>query len=61
MQIIFLKDHLAHKQGDLIETGDESGNYLIRVGVAKLYEPEPEKKEAKTKREKKEIIKPGAE
>ncbi len=60
MQITFLKNHLAYKQGDSIEVADATAFYLIRCGVAEAYEP-IEKKEIKSKREKKEISKPGAE
>lgn len=60
MVVQFLREHFSHKEGDTAEVTEETGNYLIRCGVAESYELK-EKKETKSKREKKEITNPGAE
>lgn len=44
MTIIFKKQHINNKPGDIDEVDEARGKYLIAVGVAELQEPE--KKEA---------------
>ena len=44
MTIIFKKQHIKNKPGDIDEVHEAKGKYLIAVGVAELHEPE--KKEA---------------
>jgi len=59
MKIILTKDIQLGKKGDIVSVSQPRGNYLIRMGVAKLHvaraeakkdeeEPKP-KKEAKPK------------
>ena len=53
MKIILTKDIQLGKKGDIVSVSQPRGNYLIRMGVAKLYvaraEVEQEKQEEKPK------------
>ena len=53
MKIDLIKDHVLGKKGDTVSVSQPRGNYLIRMGVAKLHvaraEVEQEEKEEKPK------------
>lgn len=57
MKVLFLKDHLTSKKGDVLNLDEAAAGYLIRVGVAsekKEVIPVKEKKEITPAKEKKE-------
>jgi hypothetical protein len=65
MKIELIKDHILGKKGDTISVSQPRGDYLIRMGVAKLHvvtveveQEEKEEKEEKTKPKPKKEIKP---
>jgi len=37
MKIELIKDHVLGKKGDTVSVSQPRGNYLIRMGVAKLH------------------------
>lgn len=39
-KVRFIKDHLDHKAGDIATISKGAANYLLRVGVIELYNPE---------------------
>ena len=53
MKIELITDHVLGKKGDTVSVSQPRGDYLIRMGVAKLYvaraEVEQEEKEEKPK------------
>ena len=53
MKIELIKDHVLGEKGDIISVSQPRGDYLIRMGVAKLHvanvEVEQEEKEEKPK------------
>ena len=55
MKIELIKDHVLGKKGDTISVSQPRGDYLIRMGVAKLHvakvEVEKEKEKPKPKKE----------
>lgn len=51
MKIKFLKDHVAHSLGDVVDLDEPAANYLIAVGVAE----EVNEKEAAEKVKQKEL------
>ena len=49
MKVEFLKDHLSHSKGDVIELEDKAAEYLVRVSVAKSFNEETPKPKGKPK------------
>ena len=47
MKIELIKDHVLGKKGDTVSVSQPRGDYLIRMGVAKLHVARAEAKENK--------------
>ena len=60
MKIDLIKNHVLGKKGDTVSVSQPRGDYLIRMGVAKLHvaKAEVEKEKEKEKPKPKKEIKP---
>lgn len=58
MKIILTKDIQLGKKGDTVSVSQPRGNYLIRMGVAKLHVAKVEAKEKEEKPKSKKEVKP---
>jgi ribosomal protein L9 len=52
MKIELIKDHVLGKKGDTVSVSQPRGNYLIRMGVAKLHVAKVEVEQEEEKEEK---------
>lgn len=50
MQVKFIKNHLHHKVGEVVNLEDAKANYLIRFGVAELVTVEVKPKRTPKKK-----------
>lgn len=50
MEVKFIKDHLDHKAGEVVNLEDSKANYLIRVGAAELVTVEVKHKRTTKKK-----------
>jgi ribosomal protein L9 len=58
MKIDLIKDHVLGKKGDTVSVSQPRGDYLIRMGVAKLHVAKDEVKEKPTIKESLQVEKP---
>lgn len=58
MKIELIKDHVLGKKGDIISVSQPRGDYLIRMGVAKLHVANVEVEEEEEKPKPKKGTKP---
>ena len=58
MKIDLIKNHVLGKKGDIVSVSQPRGDYLIRMGVAKLHVAKVEAKENEEKPKPKKETKP---